>query len=585
MARLYTLGSRIIPLFTILSSVFFSRLLYDTYQLPKAAALAAALLFSMPFLFFIRRSGLSAAAAALAFGLSLYFPALLIASGSHPPLYYGLLFFAPLCFFVFYSGRFDTAAVSALLNLLFFASACYGLFQFVILKINRPYSFFGNPIFFAEFCGALMPFLIYGLASKGRLKYLSGLNLIIFPAILILCSSRGAIISAAVSFCLMLAYIFRAGIKIFPVKKYGFILAAAALAGLLFFPGAFNSLKTTASRFASLSSLSAPEIRHRAILAETSLNIFLDSPVTGMGPGAVRQLHQQKQAMLLKNNPSLDFVNSSYSHNDYMQLLAETGAAGLLLFLAFVFISTLAFERASAYMPQEKFFFGSAAVTSILFFLSESFFNFPLFSLPSAVLFYSFCGMMVSLSADTEEEQKNLPAPAAAAAAAVVLGLLAIYLVKDKPAAFAANFYLKSPEQKQDAAPGGPVKAARLEPDNFYAQFYCGQAALAQGLHENAFLHFEKILFYFPYSADALYDAGYALFLQNKHGEAVKYYDRALFLYPDFAAACRGMYTALMAQGKETEALLYLERAVKIDAENGTDYLKDKGIMVKELTR
>jgi hypothetical protein len=381
----------------------------------------------------------------------------------------------------------------------------------------------------------------------------------------------------------MTACLAKSGARIYPGIKITAAFAALVLVLFLAVPGAMPRLKTAVERFYALTDSNAPEIRHRYLLARGSLSIFADSPVFGMGAGSVRQLYPQKQAVLLKNGPSPDFVYSSYSHNDYIQVLAETGIAGLALLVLFIFTTAASFERAAPFMRKDAFIFSGAAMSAVCFFTAESFFNFPLFSFPSCVLFYSFAGMAAACSADAVLNKRSAAGFTPALVSVLFISLLAVFLARGGLSAFASDFYLKHYIKSGDTAMVG--RALKLDPGSYHALYYHARLGLESGDYKSAYAGFTRLLEHYPYSADMLYNTGYVLFLDGNHSAAAEYYKKALFLYPDFPQANRGMFSVLMAAGMEKEALAYLEKAVIAESRAGKSALPENTVLMKEASK
>jgi O-antigen ligase len=72
-----------------------------------------------------------------------------------------------------------------------------------------------------------------------------------------------------------------------------------------------------------------------------ALEMFLDNPFVGVGAGNYPPLYQEYSQQLGVTAVASEF----YPHNLYLQVLAETGAVGLLAFLPAVFAPLLALER------------------------------------------------------------------------------------------------------------------------------------------------------------------------------------------------------------------------------------------------
>jgi O-antigen ligase len=563
MTPLSRTAGRIIPYFILLSMLFFSYLMHDSFQLAKGAGLCVSIIFFLVLSLF--SYGLKADISLPALLLAVFYlwiSACLVFSPWHPPFYYGLLFFSPLVFFPFYFCPPRSGKLVFFLNILFTVSALYAFTQSARLNISRPYSFFGNPIFFAEFSGGLLPFLALGAALPGRQRILSVFNLILAPSVFLLCSSRGAALSAVVSVLFFIYLLFRSGIKVASGRKIAAVVIAAAVCLVLLVPGLGRSFSSGLKRAQAVFSLSNSGVANRLTLARTSLKISADSPVAGSGAGAMRVLHPAKQAGILRDSPGIEFVNSSYSHDDYLQLLAETGSVGLLLFLFFVFATVHSAEVSAPALSREDFLYCSAASCSIVFYMMESFFNFPLFSMPSSALFFAFCGIIASHNPGKKFLLRNVPM---AAVSALLIAPLFIYLIFLKPHAFASDFYLQRASDVGAQAGVWCQRAYDLEPDSFYAAFYLGNYYGAAYDPRDASAYYLKASKLQPYSPDMYYNLGNMSYAMKDYKAAVTYYESAVYYYPGFALAHLGLYKCLMDMKEETKGLAQLDEALKCD--------------------
>jgi putative inorganic carbon (HCO3(-)) transporter len=123
---------------------------------------------------------------------------------------------------------------------------------------------------------------------------------------------------------------------------------------------------------------------------QTAFAMVKEHPFLGQGLGTFMQNFG-------KHQPDLQI---SYAHNCYLQVLAETGLFGLIAFLAFV--SRTIYKSVRAFFcAKDALHLG--AICGMIGYLMHSFFENNLYSLPLAVLFWVWLGLVSSLSSQGGE--------------------------------------------------------------------------------------------------------------------------------------------------------------------------------------
>jgi len=305
-----------------------------------------------------------------------------------------------------------------------------------------------------------------------------------------------------------------------------------------------------------------------------------EKPVLGFGAGGIRYYFQKYQASVITaENPS--FISTSYAHNDYLQLLVETGAFGLLLFLLFASALLISFDKGKSMLLQEDKPLAYALLASVIFFLIESLYNFPLFIMPSAFIFWLFCGALYSLPRGYNNKL-HLPSPLLA----LLMVPVFIYLfISALPAV--ANLHIKkgfSALQKKTNMEMKHFDAALLlEPNNFYTRYYRGYSLLNND-RKKAYTEYEEALKIYPYSADMLYNLGAMHLSDNENEEAELYLKKSLELNPYFGMAHTAMAMLYMKTKRENLASAELYLASKYDP-NSLGRGTDQVIMMMEETK
>lgn len=178
-----------------------------------------------------------------------------------------------------------------------------------------PFGPFPNRNHFAGFVGMLIPLgLALSFEAKRReMVFMSALFSLVMSFALIHTLSRGAFVSSLSSLALFFILVYRSRLKRGGTMYAIFILVLAA--GSFFYLG----ISPVLERFAE----DGITDRLRFHIWEVSLAIFRDFPVFGTGLGAFGYVFP-----LYNDSIRMPYF---FAHNDYLQLLVETGAAGFLL--------------------------------------------------------------------------------------------------------------------------------------------------------------------------------------------------------------------------------------------------------------
>lgn len=129
----------------------------------------------------------------------------------------------------------------------------------------------------------------------------------------------------------------------------------ALLAAAIIHPGSRTRFQ---SLLASTSSGELPEMTSfRIVPAMTAFEMFLERPLVGVGPGSFSAMYMSYKLRTDDKYPQwVRLGNESFGqvHNDHMQVLAETGLPGYLLFLsALVLLAMVSLRRNPALDPED----------------------------------------------------------------------------------------------------------------------------------------------------------------------------------------------------------------------------------------
>ncbi len=316
-----------------------------------------------------------------------------------------LLFFAFII--LFYIGR-DIFREKDLLTLkkisisittlvsLYAIAQFYGYYLLFVPKGAPIISFLGNPNFAANFVAINTPILLGYMIDK---PFIGTLLFAISYAALVMFSARGA----------LLGFIFGFFLFFWWTKKKGYIVLKPLILSLSIIilvsfiystPNPlnqrslplWNKLQNTKEFLAKAENTGS--IRARLTFWKVTLLMIKDHPLKGVGPGRFGYLYPFYQAKILKEDKALKkhAYNAKRVHNEYLQVLVETGVFGFLVFLLILyFLLQKGYKRLK---NSENIMYISLA-GGILVLLVHAFFSFPWHLAASMLYFAIFSAFLV----------------------------------------------------------------------------------------------------------------------------------------------------------------------------------------------
>lgn len=550
-------SARLGPYALVFSALVFSLFFYESYQLPKAAIFTAYAVF-FAFASLRRQAGAIKLHEILFILLYIFNVSYSLLSPHNPPAYLAAAALAPAAFFISCYSGVNRRAFLLFVSCAIVASSFYSIVQYAQHGVERPFSFFGNPIFAAEFTALLLPFTVAGLLTARSEKPVHYAALCLGAGAFVLYSSRGAGIALLAAFLSLIFFLRPRLAGLLSLKTCG-MAAAVLIAFLLLLPGFSGSLASFFNRSVSAADTSSPAVMNRIAMGEAAVSLWKKSPLTGNGHGSYAAGFQKEQAALFDAGSPHSFIKTGQAHNDYLQMLAEKGAVGLILFLAAVFSAVYFFEKRAPLIAQDEFIFKAAAFSSVIAGLSAAFFNFPFHSLPSS--FIVFCSLGFICAPENRPAAAHPLSRAGAVLAASIALPAVISAFSGFTSATAADFYLKKAVDSGTYADRFFSRAVALDPANFHVLYHYAAHKTLSGDRASAIRLMKQSLKYHPYSADTLHNTGALYAAEGNHTEALVYYRAAISLHPLFPEANRGAFVSLSSLGREDEAVKYLEPA------------------------
>lgn len=143
-----------------------------------------------------------------------------------------------------------------------------------------------------------------------------------------------------------------------------FLAASVVLIGITSFQNPISD------RFLSSFDIYEGSNQGRVKIWREAYDVFRDNPVLGVGLGAYS----------FEVKPSADYREPIYAHNLYLELLAETGLPGFLLWMGIICFSLYYAVRIFFLVDKKRAAYALALLTSLVWFSVHSFFEMPIYS-------------------------------------------------------------------------------------------------------------------------------------------------------------------------------------------------------------
>ena len=214
-----------------------------------------------------------------------------------------------------------------LMSLGFFVSI-FGILQYLTfngklywLRVMRyggiPFGPYVNRNHFAGFAEMVIPMalvpLVLGKVRRERI-FLVGLFTLVPIVALFLCASRGGIVSFAVELLILLLLLLVRRVHSKHMMLGGLVVLCAVMAV------SWIGVKQVLERFAGIQSLEVSTGKRTAMRRDT-WRLFLDHPLLGTGLGTFEMVFPPYDSLY-------DGKIANHAHNDYLEVLAETGLLG-----------------------------------------------------------------------------------------------------------------------------------------------------------------------------------------------------------------------------------------------------------------
>ncbi len=498
-----------------------------------------------------------------------------------------------------------------------------------------PGATFGNPNTAAQYLVLVLPLavVVFLLADGARREAPAGLAVGTILTYLVYTGTRaawGGTLLAAGLLSLLLRgrpVVEGAGRALARRKRLGVVLILAFVAAMnvaprLWIPTWGQSRAFLPARLAMLADEAGPgsSLRGRLAIWANTLAMAGDHPLLGVGKGNFPFVYPLYATRVVKDAWMGPEVRVREAHNDYVQMLAETGVAGGLAFAWVLGALALTFVRglpggpapppagpAAAGPPglppaARRRLLGVACACALLALLAEALFDFPFQRAAPEALFWLLAGVLWRTARPWDGEPgAEAPAPVerAGAGGGRALGPLArrvaavgrriapavpaaVMAALAGVATLAAAWGVHAVRAERHYSRGGRAyyadrqpeaarelaEAVRLNPFDERYWFLLGLQEIRTGRYQDASRHILRSLALNPYGIGTLNNLGVALAAQGRVAEAIAVLERSLEIWPDHADARTNLGILYASAGRTDLARRQFEAALALDPDD-----------------
>ncbi len=315
------------------------------------------------------------------------------------------LFFAFLV--IFYIGRnlfsekdFSTierlSVWTTTLSSLYAISQFYGYYLLFAPKNAPIISFFGNPNFAADFIAINIPIILKILVERPKIGTI--LFALSYTALIML-GTRGALLGLLGGFLFFFWWARKKGYSV--IKPLLISIVIIFIITITYStPNPLNKRnlpvwkKLESAKEFLVKSEAKNSIRARLVFWKIGILMFKDHPVKGIGPGRYGYYYPFYQSKLLKEEkgPKKEAYNAKRAHNEYLQVLAETGLPG---FVVFLFILYFLLSAGIKKVKEASSLSEVSLFSGIIVFLIHSLVSFPMHLAASMLYFAIFSSLII----------------------------------------------------------------------------------------------------------------------------------------------------------------------------------------------
>jgi tetratricopeptide (TPR) repeat protein len=322
------------------------------------------------------------------------------------------------------------------------------------------------------------------------------------------------------------------------------ILFACLLSAILFTESGNRILNTALSEY-------------RLTAWRNSIEMIQDKPVQGVGSGNFKIFYPAYSHSAVVDRALDTTKYLGRAHNDFIQIAAELGIPGLLLFVL-IPVYGLALSRRLLCQSGNSAFHPViiGLVGGLIAFMTSAFFSFPMQRSMPPLLVFAYCGMLVFFNSRLPAEKKQLIIRVPQLIGVVLIVAIALpgfVLMRFNFKNIICDSYYFTAVGMEKRGNNSRALSSSLEAHQYNKYrmdvlITAGRAYIATGEMQKAIEILQKVVSSNPYNLNAVFLLGVAYANSDDKENALETFRRVLQIKPDFSDA-RKIFFSLKAYG------------------------------------